>query len=372
MPHGKTPGGIGRRVRVGGLKPETDNPIHMDGNRLATAVGFAAALVVLAGLVWLVGIGETLDALTTADPGALLAVAAIAVLWLVSWGLALWTVLQALGAPVAPHTAVLVFVAAVFSNNVTPFGQAGGEPLSALLISAAADTEYETGLAAIATVDTVHFLPSVGYAIVGFTFVAAGAVQLTRNLAFAAGAVAVLAVGIPIAAVLGWRHRYRVQATITRGVAPALATLSDIVPRWSPPSAANIEERIEGFFSAIERIATDRRTVLQTFGLSAFGWACLSASLWTSLYAVGTPVPVEVVLLVVPVASIASVVPLPGGSGAIETVLVTLLVSTATVSAALATSAVLIHRVGSYLLPTVIGGGVATALGVDRAASPEE
>ena len=372
MPHGKTPGGIGRRVRVGGLKPETDNPIHMDGNRLATAVGFAAALAVLAGLVWLVGIGETLDALTTADPGALLAVAAIAVLWLVSWGLALWTVLQALGAPVAPHTAVLVFVAAVFSNNVTPFGQAGGEPLSALLISAAADTEYETGLAAIATVDTVHFLPSVGYAIVGFTFVAAGAVQLTRNLAFAAGAVAVLAVGIPIAAVLGWRHRYRVQATITRGVAPALATLSDIVPRWSPPSAANIEERIEGFFSAIERIATDRRTVLQTFGLSAFGWACLSASLWTSLYAVGTPVPVEVVLLVVPVASIASVVPLPGGSGAIETVLVTLLVSTATVSAALATSAVLIHRVGSYLLPTVIGGGVATALGVDRAASPEE
>ncbi len=39
---------------------------------------------------------------------------------------------------------------------------------------------------------------------------------------------------------------------------------------------------------------------------------------------------------------------------------------------ALATSAVLIDRVGSYLLPTVIGGGVAAALGVDRAASPGE
>ncbi|WP_336337601.1 lysylphosphatidylglycerol synthase transmembrane domain-containing protein [Haloarcula brevis] len=344
----------------------------MDGNRMATVAGFAAALAVLAGLVWLVGIAETLDALTRADPGALLAVAAIAVLWLVSWGLALWTVLRALGAPVAPHTAVLVFVAAVFSNNVTPFGQAGGEPVSALLISAAADTEYETGLAAIATVDTVHFLPSVGYAVVGFTFVAAGAVELTRNLAFAAGAVAALAVGIPVAAVLGWRHRYRVQAAVIRGVAPTLTALSRVVPRWSPPSAANIEARIAGFFSAIERIATDRRTVLQTFGLSAFGWACLSASLWTALYAVGTPVSAEVVLLVVPVASIASVVPLPGGSGAIETVLVTLLVSAAPVPAALATSAVLVHRVGSYLLPTIVGGGVAAALGVDRAASPPE
>jgi uncharacterized membrane protein YbhN (UPF0104 family) len=80
----------------------------------------------------------------------------------------------------------------------------------------------------------------------------------------------------------------------------------------------------------------------------------------------------DIVLLFVPVASIASIAPLHGGSGAIETVLVTLLVSTAPISAAVATSGVLIHRVGSYLLPTVIGGGVAAALGVDRAASPEE
>ncbi|MFB6223716.1 MAG: YbhN family protein [Haloarcula sp.] len=339
----------------------------MDGNRVATVAGFAATLVVLAGLVWIVGIGETVDAVAAADLTALLAVAGIALLWLVSWGLALWTVLQALGSPVSPHTAVLVFVAAVFSNNVTPFGQAGGEPLSALLISAAADTEYETGLAAIATVDTVHFLPSIAYTIVGFTFVAAGAVQLTQNLAFAAVAVTVLAVGIPITTVLGWQHRYRVQTAVIRGVEPTLASLSKFVPRWSPPTTASIEARIERFFVAIERIATDRRTVLQTFGLSAFGWACLSASLWTSLYAVGTPVSAEIVLLVVPVASITSVVPLPGGSGAIETVLVTLLVSTAPIPAALATSAVLIHRVGSYLLPTLIGGGVAAALSIDRA-----
>ena len=343
----------------------------MDGNRVATLVGFAATLVVLAALVWVVGIDDTLAALTTADPVALAAVTGIALCWLVSWGLALWTVLRALGSPVAPHTAVLVFVAAVFSNNVTPFGQAGGEPLSALLISAAADTEYETGLAAIATVDTVHFLPSVGYAIVGFTFVAAGAVQLTRNLAFAAVAVAVLALGIPVAAVLGWRHRYRIEAAVIRGFTPLVTAVARVVPRWTPPSAVSIEARIERFFAAIDRIATDRRTVVQTFGLSAFGWTCLAASLWTSLYAVGAPVPAEVVLLVVPVGSIASIVPLPGGSGAIETVLVTLLVSTAPVSAPVATSAVLIHRVGSYLLPTLVGGGVATALGVDHAASPE-
>jgi len=72
-------------------------------------------------------------------------------------------------------------------------------------------------------------------------------------------------------------------------------------------------------------------------------------------------------LLVVPVGSIASIAPLPGGSGAIETVLVTLLVSTAPVPAAAAASAVLIHRGATYLFPTLVGAAVASALGADRA-----
>ncbi|MBX0296304.1 lysylphosphatidylglycerol synthase transmembrane domain-containing protein [Haloarcula nitratireducens] len=345
----------------------------MDGNRWATVAGFVGALGVLAVLVWVVGVDRTLSALLRADPAALLAVVGIAVVWMTAWGLALWSVLNALGNPVAPATAVLVYTAAVFSNNVTPFGQAGGEPLSALLISSAADSEYETGLAAIATVDTVHFVPSIGYAIVGFTFVAAGAVRLGRNLVFAAVAVAVLAVGLPLAAYFGWRYRYELEATVVRVFTPVVRTLGRVVPRRSPPTAAAIEARIESFFAAIERIATDGRTVLQTLGLSAVGWGCLAASLWTSLYAIGYAVPVATVLLVVPLGSIASVAPLPGGSGAIETVLVTLLVSTAGVPAASAASAVLIHRGATYLLPTLVGAGVASALGANHAAaSPGE
>ncbi|MFC6863810.1 YbhN family protein [Halomicroarcula sp. GCM10025817] len=339
----------------------------MDESRWATVLGFAGTLVVLSALVLVVGVDDTVRALTRADPAAVAVVVAIAVVWLTSWGLALWTILRALNAPIAAHRAVLLFAGAVFSNNVTPFGQAGGEPLSALLISTAADSEYETGLAAIASVDTIHFVPSVGYAIVGFTFVAAGAVRLGRNLLFAAAAVAVLAVGLPVAAYLGWRYRYELEAAVVRLFTPLIRLLGRIAPRRSPPTARIIEDRIESFFQAIDRVATDRWTLLQTLGLSALGWACLAASLWTSLYAVGYSVPPSTVLLVIPVGSIASLAPLPGGSGAIEAVLVTLLVSTAPVPAAAATSAVLVHRGATYLLPTIVGSGVATALGVDRA-----
>ncbi|MBX0324079.1 flippase-like domain-containing protein [Halomicroarcula sp. F13] len=342
----------------------------MDGNRVATVAGFAGASLVLAVLVWVVGVDRTLQALLMADPAALAVVVGIAVVWLTSWGMALWSVLRALETAVPAHTAVLVYAAAVFSNNVTPFGQAGGEPLSALLISSAADSEYETGLAAIASVDTAHFVPSIGYAIVGFTFVAAGAVRLGRNLVFAAVAVAVLAVGLPVAAYLGWRYRYELEAAVVRLFTPLIRLFGKVVPRRSPPTTAVVETRIESFFAAIDRIATDRTTLLQTLGFSALGWACLAASLWTSLYAVGHTVPVATVLLVVPVGSIASIVPLPGGSGAIETVLVTLLVSTVPpLSGPAAASAVLIHRGATYLLPTLVGAGVASALGAGRAAA---
>jgi len=339
----------------------------MDGNRAATIAGFLGALAVLGVLVWVVGVDRTVGALLSADPAVLALVGAVALLWLTTWGLALWSVLRALGSPVRAHVAVLVYAGAVFSNNVTPFGQAGGEPLSALLISSAADTEYETGLAAIASVDTAHFVPSVAFAVAGFTFVTAGAVQLGRNLAFAAVAVAALAVGLPVAGFLGWRYRYELEATVVRLLTPVIRWLGRVVPRWSPPTPASIETRIESFFAAIDRIATDRRTLLQTLGFSGLGWASLTCSLWLSLYAVGHTVPVSVTLLVVPVGSIASLAPLPGGSGAIETVLVTLLVSTTAVPAAVAASAVLVHRGATYLFPTLVGAGVASALGAGHA-----
>jgi uncharacterized protein (TIRG00374 family) len=336
-------------------------------DRLPTIVGFTGALAVLAVLVLFVGVEDILASLSQADPSVLGVVVAVAGVWLACWGMALKTVLDSLGSPVPAHTAVLVFSAAVFSNNVTPFGQAGGEPVSALLISEAADTEYETGLAAIASVDTLHFVPSIGFAIGAFTFAAAGAVRLGRNLLFAAGAVGALAIALPVGAFLGWRYRYELEAVVIRALTPVVRTIGRIVPRWRPPSPADIEERIEGFFTSIDRVASDRQALLTATGFSALGWLALGAALWLSLYSLGYTVPFSAVMLAIPVSMVAGIMPLPGGSGAIEWVMAVLLVPTSGVPFAVATSAVLLYRGATYWLPILVGGGVATFLGADRA-----
>jgi uncharacterized protein (TIRG00374 family) len=286
----------------------------------------------------------------------------VTAVWLSAWGLSLYTVLRALGAPIRPHKAVFVFTAAVFSNNVTPFGQAGGEPVSAMFISTASDSEYETGLAAIASVDTLHFIPSLAIATVGLGYVAVTGLRLTGNLLVAMAAVAALAAVIPLAGYLIWRYRGSVKGFVVAKLTPLIRFLGRVVPVASPPTRETVERRIEGFFRSVGRVAGNRRALVTAMSLSGLGWVCLSTSLWLSLAALGHTVPYPSILFVVPIGSVAGVTPFPGGLGGIEAAFVALLLPLG-VPASVATAAVLIHRGATYWLPTVFGGGAAFVLG---------
>lgn len=340
-----------------------------DVDRRATVVGFLGALAVLSVIAYLVGIERIVRTIFQADPAVVGLIVFVAAAWLTAWGLALRTVLHVLGSHISIPLSAFVFAGSMFANNVTPFGQAGGEPVSALIISRAADSEYETGLAAIASVDALHFVPSVALSAVGLAYIAATAV-LGRQLRLAALAVGTLALALPIAVYVGWRHRYEVEALVVRVLTPVIRFFGRVVPRRRPPDPNVIERRIESFFEAVDRVAGDRWALLSVIGFSLLGWLALVVSLWLSLYALGVTAPFAALLVVVPVSSIAGFTPLPGGLGGIETVLITLLVATTAavgggppVDATVAAAAVFLHRGATYLLPTVVGGGVATALG---------
>jgi uncharacterized protein (TIRG00374 family) len=329
----------------------------------ATAVGFLGALVVLGALLVFVGVGRIVDALVRAEPALLVGVLVAALAWLTAWGLALRTVLTVLGASLPAPVAVLVFTAATFANNVTPFGQAGGEPIAALFVSRVADTEYETGLAAIASVDSLNFVPSITLATFGLAYFSTE-VAFGRRLQFATAAVVGLALVIPVAGYYGWQNRYAVERRVVGALTPVIQGVGRVIPGKQPLDPAVIEQRIEGFFHAIERVASDRERLALALGFSTLGWLFQGASLYLAMLAIGAPVDPEVVLVVIPVGAIAGITPLPGGLGGVEAVLIALLVALGTPAGA-AAAGVLIHRMGTYFLPLLLGGGTATALGAD-------
>ncbi len=333
----------------------------MDGDRLKTGLGFVAAVALLAVIIWYIGFDKVVAALLRGDPQIAALTLPVAVVWLSAWGLSLYTVLRALDAPITPHKSVFVYTAAVFSNNITPFGQAGGEPVSAMFISSASDSEYETGLAAIASVDTLHFIPSLAVAAVGLGYVAVTAAELTQDLVFAVVTAVALAAVVPTVGYLVWRYRERLKRFVVDRLGPGIQLLGRVVPLASAPSRKIIEKRVEGFFTSVSRVASNRRALVTAMSLSALGWVCLSASLWLSLAALGHVIPFLSILFVVPIGSIAGVTPFPGGLGGIEAAFVTLLLPLG-VPAEVATAAVLIHRGATYWLPTAFGGGAAFVL----------
>lgn len=325
-------------------------------------VGFVGAGVVLFVLLWIVGIDGIVSQLQRADLSVVAVLFGLVPLWLAFWGLCLHTVLRALGTPTSRIRSVVVFVAATFANQVTPFGQAGGEPISAFLISEAADTEYENGLAAIASVDTLHFFPSIGMAVVGIGLFVLRGFAFGQDLLVASLAVVGLLAGFVLALVLGWRFRHRLESAVLAVLWPVVRRVGEATPRVTPPSREAIARRVDGFFDSIGRIARNRRLVVVAVSFSFGGWLTLALCLWVSLASLGISVPFVAMLVVLPVASMAGVFPVPGGLGGVETAFIVMIVATTGIATTAATAAVIIYRGVTYWLTMLVGGGVAAVL----------
>ncbi len=281
----------------------------MDRGRLRTTLaGFLLAAAVLAGLAWVVGLGDVVATLRGADRRGIAVVAALIAGWVACWGLGMRAALGSYGAGVSRATGVLLSAGAGFANNVTPFGNAGGEPLTTLLVTDRTAVSYERGLAAMAAVDAVNIVSAVGRTI--------------------------------------WRRRRRVTGRLTGATAGVFAWLSTVVPRLSTPGRAALARRVEGFVDDLERIAADRRTLVAVGGYSLGGWLCQLLAFWAAFGAIGEPIPVTAALVAVPLGSVALALPLPGGAGGIESALVGVLVGTplASISPPVAVAGVVLFR----------------------------
>lgn len=319
-------------------------------------IGFVGACVVFAALFWLIDVERFLTALGHARHNIIGAVVLVGFVWLVSWSLAFRTVLTVLGVKISVVRSLFVFASALFMNNITPFGQAGGEPVAAAVISQLTDIEYERGLASIASVDAIHFGPSIAFALFGLAYYATFA-TLGQYLIIATVIVVALAITVPGLLYLAWRYRYTLERRSIGALTPLIRRVGQLIPRISSPSPEAIERRVEGFFATIERIATNRRGVMVALAFSAFGWLVQILMLWSSFIALDKTIPLSLIFLIIPVANIASIVPLPGGLGGIEAVFIGLLVSTTDVNIAIITAAVTIYRTIVYGLPILVGGG---------------
>lgn len=329
---------------------------------LATGTGLAAAALVFAVMFWLVDAEAVLAAARRGDQALLLVVVATILLWNVSWGLALWNVLRALEIDIPLHRSLLVNAAGAFANHVTPFGQAGGEPVTAWLLTKTADTEYEVSLASITSLDAVNMVPSLAFAAFGSLYYVTTTTTNGRLGLLPLGVITA-AVLAPIAVFVAWRNRDSIRRRLAV-LGPPVHRVASALPFVPVPDLETLRARVDGFTNAVGRVAVSRRRLSAAIGCSALGWTFQALGLWVTFLALDSFVPLYVPFFVLPLGKVGSVFPTPGGLGGTEAINVTLLSVLTAASVPTIAAAVTIHSVGGYLITTSVGAAATSVLGV--------
>lgn len=319
--------------------------------RAAVGVGLATALGAL--FVGWVGPGALLAELRRADLGVfalgLLAAAAA----LLAWSEMLGRLLD------ARRGYRLAYLAGDFGKQVLPMGHASGPALMAYAVSRSLDVEYEHGLAVVTVSEALHLTASLGVAAAGVAVLAATGRPGLAPVAATVG-IALLAVGVILALV-----RFR-RGTVEGGAQAVARALRGTFGRLhgrlgTALTPAAVATRLERYYATLSSV-TASESVAGAAALAVVGWCCYVAPLYTSALALGHTLPTGLVLLVVPVAGLATWLPVPGGIGGVEAALAGLLVAFAGLDLGAAAAVAVLYRLCAYWFVVVVEGAAAAAL----------
>ncbi|AXG08859.1 lysylphosphatidylglycerol synthase transmembrane domain-containing protein [Haloplanus rubicundus] len=332
----------------------------MRARRRRTAAWTLVALLGLALYVRAVGVGAIAAALGRVAPVDAAVLVTVGWVPVLLWGGSLHLVLRGLDVPTTLPGSVGLFAAAGFLNNVTPFGQAGGDPLGGALVARVGGVPFERGLAGVVSVGAANAVAVVGLGVVGGSVLLATAAGDAAVRA-ALGVALALVAGVGVAAVLTWRRRERLAVGVGRGLGRALVGVGRAIPGVEPPDRGVVVDRAAGFVAALERVGGSRRRLGAVLLLGVGGHLAVATTLWLSLAALDAAVSPVRVAVVVPVARLAGASPTPGGTASAEALLTGLLVAVGGVPAPVAVAATLVYRAAAFWMPT-LGGGVVTAV----------
>lgn len=311
-------------------------------------MGFTVALLLVYLLGAAIGWDRTIEQLRTAELYWVGIACLSTVLCLLAWTKTWQVVLGTVGVTVPFRKLVVTFFSATFANYITPMGQAGGEPFIAYILSRDTEADYEQSLASVVTADLLRMLPFFNVGLVGLGYLLLQS-QLPEGTEQFAVLLLGLAVALPVAIVLAWRHRGAVQRAVVKLFTP-------IAARTDRLTVEGVRDRIDRLYESIDLIAESPRDLFVAVVFAYVGWVLFALPLYFSALALGLEISLLLVAFLVPVTVIAGSTPLPGGLAAIEGSLVVLLTALLAFSSDQALAVTTVYRLTSYWFVVGIGG----------------
>ncbi|WP_027119148.1 lysylphosphatidylglycerol synthase transmembrane domain-containing protein [Natronorubrum tibetense] len=334
--------------------------------RLRAVAGLVIAVAVVALFVYGVGWRDVLEHARGAHPAMLAAAAGTGLAMLALRGALVKRLLHPIDGAARGGGFLTAFLSGYFARSALPWGRSTGTPITAYLLAANSDSEFEDNLAVVAVAEGFNLVASLVVATVGLLAltIAAGAIDVADTTVAIVGGSGLLAAG----ALLVVFNR-GLARTASLEFAVRVETVVGKLPRV-PDIDGTLTGRIDGFFGTLETIQASRRTLAAAAGIAVAGWVANALPLYFCLLALGVDAPLALALLCAPLASFGGIVPLPGGTGGIEVVLASLLVATAGIAGDAATAGAILYRLTTYWLHLGVGGLAAvylTITGTERA-----
>jgi uncharacterized protein (TIRG00374 family) len=338
-------------------------------SRRRVVTGFAVTALVLAVFLWGLGPRAVGAALDDADPRfyAVAVAASVAAMGLAA--ATLYVLLERLPGAPRGRSFVAGYLAAIFLRSIAPWGRSGGSVLTAAALDRRGETRFEELLGVTVASEYLTTVASTTVALVGlgYLFVARGGREVATAAAVFAGFAVVLAVGLVVVVVL--------PGVLVRAAVLLLGALRATVGRlWATADRLIVEAdavgRTERFLETTRAVARETETLGPALGLAVLTSLARVVPLWACLQAVSEPVSGPVLMVVLPLTGVAALVPLPGGTGGVEFVLVGLVVAASSATVTGAATAVLLYRLATYWLWLAVGGLGAWAIAGRLPASP--
>jgi uncharacterized protein (TIRG00374 family) len=331
-----------------------------------------AAVGLLGGFLYLLDPAAVLEHLRETDL-AVFAVGLGAILAaLASWSEATRRLFRATEVDVSRRRALLAYGAGAFGKHVLPMGNAGGPAVMAYAFDREVQRGYSRTLAVVVTAEFLSLVASVSIALAGVVLLLA-LNPSTARLRWLGVGVAMVALGLVVLGLILWYRRRRVTLALV-GLAHLLyPLLNRVSPRFAHRiHPGDVSGSVERCYASIDAVTADRMAVASAFGLTVLGWICFSIPLYTGSLALGVPVSMALVLVLVPAAGLLTVVPLPGGLGGFELALTGLLTALAGIDLATAGAIVILYRLCSFWFFVLVGGlcAAGSTIGLRDLATP--
>ncbi|MFQ3308576.1 MAG: hypothetical protein ACI977_000818 [Candidatus Nanohaloarchaea archaeon] len=242
-----------------------------------------------------------------------------------------------------------LFMAGNFMNAVTPLGQFGGEPFMAYIIKDNTDISYQQALSSVISADIINTIPVLTFTLIGtiYMFASSSLNNFLLELLFVVFIFSV--VGGTLIFLLWFKPGF-----IEQRVLVSVDKITRIIGRGEH-YIESLEERLKEIEDSFETLGSSKSFLAKTALVAHIFFILQVTCFYLITRGLGLEVPVVLIIFALPLASLATFAPTPGGSGAYEATMTSILITLAGISYTPALAAAVLFRAVTYWQDIVLG-----------------